>query len=290
MNTKTYDWFILIVLALIWGSSFILMKRILLYFSPVQMATLRIGISGLVLLPLFIKNIKGKKITEIKWFFISGLLGNGIPALCFAYTQTKLNSSVTACLNALTPFFVLIVGLFLFKMPLKRNNLLGLVLGLSGALCLSLLRSNGSTETNYLYAGFAVLATLCYGINVNLLKLKFKNYDALAITSLSVGLVGLPCLVVLLLCTDVPTLVLHHPEKWQGVGYAALLGCFGTAFALILFNGLIQRTTAVFASSVTYLIPVVAMCIGWLDAEPLGWAQVLGMVAVLMGIYINSKA
>lgn len=284
-----YDWFILVVLACIWGSSFILMKRILHYFSPVEMALLRIGISGLVLLPLFLRSVKGKTTQQLGWFFVSGMLGNAVPALCFALTQTKLNSSVAASLNALTPFFALLIGVVVFKNKLSRNSVFGLALGLLGALMLSFFRANGSTELHFGYAGFAVLATFCYGLNINLIRAKFQNFDAITITSLAVGLVGLPCVAATLLFTPFVHTLQAHPQHWLGVGYAALLGCFGTAFALVLFNGLIKRTNAVFASSVTYLIPVVAMVIGSMDGERLGLPHFMGILAILLGIYITTK-
>lgn len=282
-----FPYLILLVLSFIWGSSFILMKRGLEVFSPVQVGAYRLSIAGLALLPIVIRHWGPFLKSKLKYFAIVGLVGNGIPAFLFATAQTKLNSSTAGALNALTPLFTLLIGVWLFQNRLTLSKTLGVVIGLLGALILILLRANGLAEPHWAYGLLIVLATVMYGTSVNTVGKYLRDVRPMVTAAVPLVLAATPS-VVLLFSTDFVAR-LDQPGAWSALGYISILGLLGSAASLVAFNKLIQITSPIFASTTTYLMPIVALFWGLLDGEALGWPQFLGMLSILIGIWLVNR-
>lgn len=279
------SWGILILLALIWGSSFILIKKALLGFSPVQVGALRIFISFLALSPLlfvYFKKIPKKKLPLAA---LVGLFGSGLPPFLFALAQMEVSSSVTGILNSTTPLFAFLLGVFFFSVEFRWIKLTGIITGLAGVLML-ILQSTGSLAIGKAhYPLFVILATISYGLNVNLIKRHFQTESVIAISVVAFVWLGIPA-GALLFSTDFIDRLQGHPHAWESLGYISILAVVGTAFATVIFFYLTQLTTALFSSTVTYLIPVIAIGWGWLDAEPVSWWHIAGLVLILTGVYL----
>ncbi len=278
---------VLSILALIWGSSFILMKEGLYVYNQWQVAALRISIAGLVLLP-FVR-WKAIKIESNDWpmFLISGLLGNFIPAFLFTAAQTRISSSLSGALNSLTPLFVLLIGLIFMGVKFNKFKLYGVILGLSGALLLIFSRGFETDSSELSYSMLVVLAALCYGTNVNIIKYKLGHYPPFLVAAIPLAMMSVIALSILAVIGLEFSAQLVEIKAGLAI---VVLAVFGTSLSLILFNRLIQRTNAVFASSVTYLIPIVALAWGWLDGEVIGLSQILGLFIVLMAIWIVNRS
>ena len=291
---KYWGWVLLIFLSLIWGSSFILMKRGLLAFTPLQVGALRILIASSVLLPfLFLKKIPYKRISKQTWYGLAavGFLGNGIPAFLFPLAETKLNSATAGILNALTPMFTLLIGVLFFALPFTQRKIWGLALGLLGSILLVAL-GGGEIQLfeRFSYASLVLLATICYGITGNVLKrvVTRSQLDALSITTLALCITALPYWIYFF-ATSFPQ-AFSNEGAWEAFAFIAILGVIGTAFATVVFNHLIKITDPVFASSVTYLVPIIALLWGIWDGEALNYLQGIGMIFILVGVYtVNSK-
>lgn len=285
-HQSVLPWLILMILALIWGSSFILIKKGLVVYSASEVGSIRILTASLFLLPLAIPRLKGLKAKQWKLLLLTGLLGNFLPAFLFAIAQTQLSSSLTGVLNALTPLFVLLIGTLFFFQKIQLKSGIGLFVGFLGTTILVLTGSPGHVgDINY-YAFYVVLATLCYGINLNLIKHYFTELTAVEITSISLFLVGPIAAVILFSSTGFVYKISSQEGAWLALLFVSILGIVGTAMALILFNHLVKLTTPVFTSFVTYLIPIVAVVWGVLDGEVLFTGHYLGMVAIIAGVFI----
>jgi len=288
-KSQFVNWSLLIIIALIWGSSFILIKQGLKSFSPVQVGSLRIFISFLALIPfIFFIKLQQLETRDFKNLGLVALFGSGIPPFLFAFAQTKINSSVAGILNALVPLFTLLLGVFLFNTKINLLKILGVLIGLVGSVGLILFNSDGSFKGNYSYTLLIILAGVCYATGANLLKHKLEHLKPVTITTVCFFFIG-PLSGVAIFSSDFISIMKTGKEAWIALGYLTLLGVIGTAYALFLFNMLIQRTNALFASMVTYLIPMVAVAWGLLDNELLGTIQLLGLGIILMGIYLSSK-
>lgn len=287
------SWLLLLLLALIWGSSFILIKRGLLVFSPGEVGAYRIVSAAMVMLPLSLIRIKNLSKKQVYNLIVAGLVGSFFPAFLFAKAQTQLSSSLTGVLNALTPLFVVLVGSLFFGAKITKRTAAGLLMAFVGVLILISV-SNGSNlgfsgEINT-YAFYVLLATLLYGINLNIIKYWFVALKPVEITAISLLMVLPVALIYLFAGTSFSFKLLHHEGALEAVAYLTILGVLGTALALIIFNGLVKLATPVFASSVTYIIPIIAVIWGVWDGEILVSMHYLGMVAILFGVWIgNSK-
>lgn len=287
MSDNRFKWAFLIVLALIWGSSFMLIKKGLVGLSPLQLGSLRIVFAAFFLVSIGFKSLPS--IPRHKWKFIllTGLLGTFIPAFLFAIAQTQISSSVSSILNSLTPLNSLILGMILFGLQYQRRQILGVIIGLIGT---ALLIFNGAIhhpEQNYFYAILILIASLCYAANVNLIKIYLSDLSPLSISTGNFLLLLFPALLILFF-TDFFQ-VLEQSQVQESVGFVLILGIFGTGIANILFFKLIQISSPVFATSVTYLIPIVAFFWGLLDNEMLTPIQFLGAFIILVGVYLSAK-
>ena len=285
------SWLLLILLALIWGSSFILIKRGLLVFSPGEVGAYRIVSAALVLLPLSLTRVKTLSKKQVRNLIIAGFVGSFFPAFLFAQAQTQLSSSLTGVLNVLTPLFVVLVGAVFFRARITVRNGLGLVIAFVGVLVLISIGEGGGLgffgEINS-HVFYVLLATLLYGINLNLIKYWFVALRPIEITAISLLFVLPVALIYLFAGTSFSFKVIHHEGAMEALGYLTILGVFGTALALIIFNALVKLATPVFASSVTYLIPIIAVFWGVMDGETLEVSHYLGMVTILFGVWIGN--
>ncbi|WNB17796.1 DMT family transporter [Marivirga arenosa] len=280
---------LLILLALIWGSSFILIKKGLLVFSAGEVGAIRIFSAALVLTPLSLPKLKTLNRRQWKWLFISGMVGSFGPAFLFAYAQTQLESGITGVLNALTPIFALLVGVLFFKGSLKLRDSLGIALGFAGTVVLIVAGSDGELGNFNFYALFVILATFCYGLNLNIIKTQFNVLTPRMITSISLVLIAPLAGGYLFGASD----FIHKMQYADGAGMALLficiLGVIGTAFALILFNRLVKLTSPIFTSFVTYLIPIVAIIWGIWDGEILVIGHYIGIILIILGVAFANR-
>lgn len=281
-------WGLLITLAIIWGSSFILIKKALNVYSAGEVGALRIVSAFLFLLPFGIRSLK--KVERRHWplLFSVGMFGSLLPSFLFATAQTRIPSSVAGILNALTPLFTLVLGASLFQQKITLRKLAGVVLGFVGSGALIFAGSEGSIDFNY-YALFVVLATVFYGANLNLIKFKIPDLSARVITSISLSIVGPAAMAYLIFFTPFTSKIGVQEGSYLALGAVSLLGILGTAIALILFNQLVKITSPLFTSSVTYIIPVIAVVWGLIDDESLYFGHYLGMALITIGVYLANK-
>ena len=291
INHDLLSWILLVGLMFIWGSSFILMKEGLIYFTGKEVGLIRISIAFLALLPFAVKRLKT---VDKKYFLLlafSGTIGSLIPAILFATSEMRIDSALAGTLNSLTPLFTLVIGLLLFKQKTRWFNVVGVFIGLVGALGLILSNIQGKMQGDAFYASLVVLATVLYGVNINFVKHFFKGITALDITVMSFFFIGIPTLIYTLFFTPVIHKLATEPESWKSLGFIAILAIAGTGFALIIYNYLIKITTAVFASSVTYFIPGIAIIWGVLAGEKLSPFFFVWFLVILTGVFlVNAKS
>ena len=285
---------LLAALALIWGSSFILMKKAMFtqdmspIFSAQQVGALRIFFAAVFLIPFGLG--KFSTLSKKDWVFlaVSGVVGTSIPAFLFTEAQQHIDSALAGMLNALTPLFTFIMGVTVFGVAFRKNGLIGVLIGLLGAMGLIYFRNEGPIAFN-LYALLIVVATLCYGTNINVIKTYLSHMPSLVISSISLMLV-MPFAGVYALMLDSHSVVVEHEQGPLALFYIIILALFSTSIGLILFNMLIKKVSALFASSVTYFIPIAAIGLGILDREKVSLIQVAFIGLILLGVwYVNRR-
>ncbi|TVQ90897.1 MAG: DMT family transporter [Bacteroidetes bacterium] len=283
------DWLVLFALMLTWGSSFILIKRGLVTFDSIQVGALRVSISFLALLPFAITRLSKIKIKNFHLFLIAGLFGNAFPAFLFAMAQTELDSLMAGVLNSLTPLFTLLLGIWFFGRRTHFLNVAGVITGFIGAAGLLFAAGAGSGNLNLLPSLYVILATICYAINMNFIKNFLTDYDSITIASLAFMFIGVPAIVYLGFYTDFFHLMGSAEKSWESLGYIAILSVFGTALAIIANFWLIKRTSPLFASSVTYLMPIVSIAWGIFDGELFLISFFIWILVILTGVYIANR-
>jgi drug/metabolite transporter (DMT)-like permease len=282
------NWAIFLLLSFIWGSSFILMKEGLIGLTSYQVASLRIVFSGLVLLPYSIKYWKQIPLNKIGVIFLSGLLGSSLPAFLFCIAEEKIDSALAGTLNSLTPIFVIIIGALFFSTKTSNNKIIGIIIAIAGSAFLLFSKGSMQHNQNALYISLVILATICYGINVNMVSKYLQNIGSIQIAAIALGLNALPALGILFF-TGYFNLPLADSKVLSSTFFTALLGIFGTAFASIIFYWLMKRAGAIFASMVTYGIPFVAIMWGIIYGEQIGIRQIIGLCIILLGVYIANR-
>jgi drug/metabolite transporter (DMT)-like permease len=285
LNTKAFNWAIFILLSIIWGSSFILMKQGLIALSAFQVASVRIISSGLVLLPIAIRHIRKVPRGKLFIIFLSGVQGSLLPAYLFCLAEEHIDSALAGTLNALTPVFMIVAGVLFFKSRATFNNILGILISLTGSVLLFFAQPGFHEHSNIIDVLFVVLATIMYGINVNMVGKYLKDIPSLHIAAIALALNAIPALIVLCFTGYFHEDIFSMPMLIS-TGYACVLGVMGTAVASIIFYMLIKRTGGVFSSMVTYAIPLVAVMWGLLLGEKVGWKQVVCLAILLSGVYI----
>lgn len=286
-SNKAVQWAVLLFLALIWGSSFILMKRGLESFTYEQVGAFRIFISFLLFLPIIYHKRKFLQKKYLKSLAIVAIAGTAIPAFLFTKAQTEITSSLAGMINALTPFFTLIIGLLVYHAKSAWYNKLGVATGLIGALGLVYVPDNSVFSGNNWYAIFAIVATMCYGWSVNENKFKIPDLNGVTVASLGFIFIGPPA-GIFLLFSDFSQAAASE-NLWFNFGCIFTLSTFGSFLALMIFNTLIKHTSALFASSVTYIIPIFAILWGILDGEKISVIQTISISIILLGVYMVNK-
>ena len=286
MTNTIKKWVYLITLSIIWGSSYILIKKGLVGLTPLQLGSTRIIMTTVILMIFGWKQLQKIPKNAWKWIILTGFFGTFFPSYLFAFAETVIDSSVAAVLNGMTPLFTLILGLLFFNSSFKWMKIIGVLVGFGGTLVLV---SNEFTMRSGLsswYAFLVVAATLCYSINVNLIKHKLQGVPALAIALGNFIAIVIPAFVVLLFVDFPWTKIISSSEVSSSIGYILILSLFGTALAKVMFNELVSISTAVFSISITYLLPIVAIAWGILDGEQFTLIQWLGCALILLGVYL----
>jgi drug/metabolite transporter (DMT)-like permease len=289
MNQEQKKWVYLFILAIVWGSSFILIKKGLVGLTPLQLGSLRTVISSLFIFIIGYKSLKTILNHQWKWVIISGFIGTFLPSFLFAFAETEVDSGIVSILNALVPLNAILIGLAIFKITSTKTQMLGVVLGFIGASMLIFNSMELNPDQNYLYAGFVVLATVMYGFNVNIIKHYLQDVKPIAIATGNFVAIVIPAFSVLAFSGFFTAQTFENEAIYGSIGYVLILAVFGTVMAKIIFNNLIQISSPVFASSVTYLMPLVALLWGLLDGELFGLDQGLASLLILCGIYLANK-
>ncbi|MEY4350168.1 MAG: hypothetical protein RL078_211 [Bacteroidota bacterium] len=296
MSKSRLSYLFIPLLALIWGSSFILMKLGMydssgkIIFSAAQVASLRIVLAGLVFLPMFpalFRKLRQKR--DLLFFCIVGLGGNLIPAFLFTYAEQSLDSGIAGIMNSFTPVFTLIIGFLLFQNKIVLQQLLGTLIGFCGISWL-LLAGQKTTGDTQLWPSLAIVfATVLYGLSLNTIKHKLQQYKPLEVATGGFTMAFLPALFCFFIF-DTPFIINSHPKALQGLLAVGTLGLIGTAFAVVLFNKIIAQTSALAASAVTYFIPIVAVLIGLSTGETLVWQQFVAMFVIIFAVLLINFA
>jgi len=290
MIKENKKWVFLFLLALIWGSSFILIKKSLIGLSPMQLGSLRIIITGFILFIAGFNSFKNLSKSTIKWIALSGFLGTFFPAFLFAFAETEIDSAIASILNSIVPINTILFGFLAFNILSTKRQIIGVLIGFTGAI---LLISNGAAinpNQNYWYALLVIIATIMYAFNINIIKRHLQNISPLTIAVGNFTVIIIPAFLVLIYSGFFTQQVLQGANFSNSIFYVFLLSLFGTAIAKVLFNNLVQISTPVFASSVTYIMPIVAVFWGLLDNEVFSFWQGIATLIILGGVYLaNSK-
>ena len=282
-------WLYLFLLSLIWGSSYILIKRGLVGLSPIELGSARIVISTLFLLILGFKSLKGLSRYQWKWLIITGFLGTFFPSFFFAFAQRYIDSSVAAILNSLTPIFTVLVGITFFATRMLERQFLGVLLGFIGSLGLVLGGAQINPDQPVGHVLLIISASMCYAINIHFLKHKLSEVSPMAMT-LGNFIAILPPALILLFISDFFSLQnLQKSQVIKSLGFVAILAFFGTAIAKVMFNRFVKIASTVFVSSVTYTLPIVALFWGTLDGEQMSAFQLIGAAVILIGVSLAHK-
>jgi len=281
-------WGTLVILSLIWGSSYILIKKGLTGLTPIQLGSLRVIVTTIIMAPIGYQKIKHIPRQNMKWVALSAFVGSFFPAYLFAFAETEISSSITAVMVSLTPLFTLLISVFVFGEELLKKQVFGVLIGFTGIIVL-INNELFSSSFNILYIMFIVLAAFCYAVNANVLKYKLSNIPALGIVFMSFLFMFVPAFIILCF-SDFPfSDFTSDPLIIESIIYIVILAVFGTAIAKVLYIKLLAISTPVFSVSTTYLMPVVAIFWGLLDGEEFKLTQFIGTAIILLGVYLVTK-
>ncbi len=292
MQNKQISYLLIPLLACIWGSSFILMKRGMFaidgqpVFTSAQVASIRIFLASVVFLPLLpklLRNLQRKK--DLLFFAVVGFGGNLVPAFLFTYAEQTLDSGIAGIMNSFTPIFTIIVGMLLFRTKINTQQIIGTIIGFAGITWLIFLSKPVQSGFELTPALAILFATFLYGLSLNTIKHKLANYTAIQVASGGFSMAFLPAFIGLFFF-HTPRVFIDNPDALSSFGYISILGLIGTAFAVIIFNLIIAQTTAVAASTVTYFIPIIAVAIGVWNGEHFIWQQLLSMLVIISGVLL----
>tara|TARA_R110002049_G_scaffold616_18_gene3642 strand:- start:4433 stop:5308 length:876 start_codon:yes stop_codon:yes gene_type:complete len=289
MNNQQQKWFYLTLLSLVWGSSFILMKKALLGVTPIQLGALRMIFTAVFLLSVAFPSLKKIKKKHYKYIVYTSIAGTFLPGFLFAFAVTTIDSSIVSILNSLTPFNTLIFGAIVFGFAFKRTQLYGILIGLVGTLILILKGAALNPDQNYWYAFLIIIASIGYAFNANMVKKYLGDLNALSIVTGNFLLLIIPAFIVLAFTDFFSTFSFQNTVLMESLGYLAILSVVGTGVAKTIYNKLVHISDPVFSSSVTYVIPLVAIFWGVLDGEKLSPLQIFGGIIILFGVYLVNK-
>lgn len=291
-NTPTNDAYnplgLLLLISLIWGSSFILIKKSLLTFTPYQLISIRLGLSGLIFLPFVIYKRKEIPWKSWKYFVMIGYIGTLIPFTFYSIGQTKVSSSTAGIINSLTPILTLVMGAIFFSQVINARKVLGVLLGLAGTSFLVWTATHQIGQAGIFYPLIIVSATLFYAFNVNMIAKHLQGVSPVISTAVAFVTTLPPCLLLWGL-PGVTSNLQIDAEFWSSVVYLAILAILGTVVATSLYLKLIQKTSPIYATMVSYLIPLSSVIWGALDGENLHFGHLAGMILILAGVYLVQK-
>lgn len=298
MRNNNRKWIYLIILSVIWGTSYILIKKGLEGFTPIQLGSLRIVMATIFLFLFGFRSLKGITKFQWKWIAVSGMIGSFFPVFLFSYAETEIDSSIAAILNSLVPLFTIFIGYLVFKVKVRGNQFLGVIVGLIGALVLIFLGASINPDQDYRYAGLVVLAALSYAYNVNIIKSKLYGVSPMGIAVGNFAVMFVPALVILMFSGALANETIEGTFFYSSLGYITILCLLSTCVAKVMFNKLVHISSPVFSVSVTYLIPIVGILWGVFDGEVFTMGQLMASGIILLGVYlvnrkkikINSKA
>lgn len=265
------------------------MKRGLEAFSSDEVAAIRISMAFLVLLPVFIKNFTREYRSHSKGLLLTGVFGSLIPAFLFTLAETRISSALAGMLNALTPVFTILLSIIWLKIKISRHQMLGLALGFLSAIGLMLFDKVPDLFKNFQFGFLVVIATVCYAISVNVIRKYLSELKPLGTTAWAFTLIGPVALIYLLFFTDFRLHLAEHPQAASSLMYTSILGVVGSALSVIAYNYLINRAGTVFASSCTYLIPIVALFWGLLDGESVNFSQMACVLVLIFSVYLLNR-
>ena len=285
---KLNKWFYLISLSLIWGSSFILIKKSLVGLEADQLGSLRIIFSSIIIILIAWKRLSKITKLEWKWITISAFLGSFFPAFLFAFAEKEIDSAVASIINSIVPLNTVIIGMVLFNIRSTKRQIIGVLIGLAGTYMLIMSGINLNPDQNYLYSGFVILCSFLYALNVNIIKKYLQHLSALTITVGHFAVIIIPAVIVFYF-SDFDVNSLKNQETIDSVIYVLILAVFGTALAKILFNKLIKISSPVFASSVTYSMLIVSIFWGLVDGENFSIYQLIATIIIILGVLLTNK-
>ncbi len=288
MQPKFFNWFLFVILSFVWGSSFILMKEGLKQLSAYEVAALRMFSAGIVLLPFALKAFRSIQRKEMGLIILTGMLGSFIPAVLFCVAETKIDSALAGMLNALTPLLVIIAGALFFNSPVQWKKLLGVLVGFGGMLLLFFAKTANAGNSNLFFASLILIATFCYGLNVNIINKYLKHISSLHIAAVAFVSLLIPSVIIL-----IASGYQHHSFTdyafIKATAASVVLGVFGTAVASVLFYMLMKRAGPLFSSMVTYGVPFFALMWGLLAGETITLLQIVGLLIILLGVYLANR-
>jgi drug/metabolite transporter (DMT)-like permease len=289
MSLTRKKWLFLIVLSVIWGSSFILIKKGLVGLTPVQLGALRVIFTGIILLLFGFKTLKTIDKKNYKWIAITGFISTFFPAFLFAIAETEVDSSVVSILNSLVPLNTILFGFAIFSIASTKRQVIGVSVGLLGTALVIASGAQLNPNQNYFYAGFVLIITIMYALSVNIIKKYLQNEKPLAIATGNFVAILIPAIIVLLFSNFFTSETFENEDVYPSLMYILLLSVFGTALAKVVFNKLVQISSPVFASSVTYLMAIVGVSWGLIDGEKISMLQFFGGAIILIGVYFANK-
>lgn len=289
MNADKEKWLLLIILSVIWGSSFILIKKSLDHFSPYQVGALRVLIAGIILMPVAISKYRLFPKRHLKWLILAAFTGNFIPMFLFPIAETQISSSIAGIINSMMPIFVIIVGALIWKFETTKRQMTGVFISFTGV-CLLAFGGDDSTQFKIFPILLLLLATLCYAMSTTTVKSKLMDVSSTVLSAFVFSFVlFLPSLIALL-STGFVSQFTFTKENMIGLGFVSLLSVFGTGLAMMMNYRLLKVSTPLFASTVTLLMPIVAIIWGVLDGEKLTALQFAGTIVIIGGlIFLRAK-
>ena len=287
MNNYNKKWFLLIILSVIWGSSFILIKKGLDQLSPIQLGSLRIIFTSIVIIVFSYKSLIKIKKEKWKWIVITAYVGTFFPVYLVGFGQSEIDSGLASILTTLTPISTLVVGIFFFNLFFTKKQIVGLSIGLIGTFLL-LYEGSLNSEVNIFFAVFIVITTIGYGASVNLIKTHLTDIAPAAVTA-GIFLSILPPAILILIFSDFNSLNFSSQDVINSIIYILILSIFSSAIAQTIFNIFVKIASPLFASAVTYTMPVIAILWAVLDGEELTVKQYFASAVILFGVYLVNQ-
>lgn len=285
---KALDWFLLLLCGIMWGCSFYFIKEMTKTYTPMQATFLRMSMAALLYLPFGLYFLK--KIDWSKWkaLCVVALCGSGLPNYFFAMGEKTVSSGIAGVLNSMVPLFTLALGAIIFKTKPGFSKILGILIGLAGAVYLLIFAKNGAESHVDTFGALLCLAgAFMYAINANTIGAHLKTMHPIAVGSASFMITGIFYLLGAWKTGAFEVAV--RPENWLATSYVAYLAIIGTVIASVIYVLLVQRTSAVFATSVAYLFPVFSLIIGFFVGETVGLTHLIGAGIILLGLYLSRK-